>query len=1086
MRRGFGAAALALATGAATLSLAVPATAAPAAPAAADAPGELLLPPAPRGIPTRDQLFVAGDTGLLHAREGSDRLLWTRYDTGATTDTGLRLPAALESDLRQGLPSGFYRGRPDHGYGTSSDTVAVPSAGKVDLYILASGTPVAAGSIDIPAGQTYAGTYGRTVLTSEGGASTVTGWYLNRLDGGTVTRTKVAFPAGATLVTSVHDGDQTSVVLRYRLDNLLHSVLVDLATGAVTELPDGGEFEFSNTYRLGKGVVVRQGGGPGNVDLLDRAQPQTVLRSTYLNPPSGELRLTGDWLLNTQSAAATSGDNRGRPLVSTPVGSTSGTVQYVLDSADAQLLPAPDGSLIAIGTEHAPAYGQQLATAVYRLAGTADKPAVTRLTDVPDSPATVFGLTLGGGWLSVASDTVAYQPADTYGYVRSYQVTGDPTPVKQTEVLGTSNPAHCYTNVMPCASFRSTGDGRYLAEDAVYGDKVVAYKPGQRDWAGTVSTAGLYNLNTMDASGRYVVLGSLYTGNARSDRPIVVGDLDTGAQTLQTSGTAAALQGDTLWRARENSTTVQASDVTGAVDRGSFTAPCKVTTLQGAGRFVYWGCQDNDGTLRTSGVRDTVTGRTLTIPVIAVGYSNNGPGREALLGDGFLVRQDRANGRLLAVDFRGGIQADGDESTATVRTLASGDYWKTIRESNRAWTVDRTGPDVAWADPDGQRVHVVNATAEAGSRFAALAPARLLDTRAALGTPGTQPVPAGGEVTLQIAGRAGVPQSGVKAVVLNLTVTEPQTPGFLTVWPSGAARPNSSNLNWTAGQTVANQVVVPVGADGKVKLYNAAGGSAHLVADVFGVYTTDPAGATFSSVNPARLLDTRSAVGRPGTDPVPADGEVSLQVAGRAGVPQSGVKAVVLNTTVTGPQSAGFLTVWPSGTARPDSSNLNWTAGQTLPNHVVVPVGADGRVNLHNAAGGSSHLVADVFGYYSDDAAGTTFHSAGPSRLLDTREGQGAVASGAKVTLDLSGRKELAGVKTVVLNVTVTEPQSAGFLTAWPSGTARPDSSNLNWTAGQTVANLVTVPVGADGKVDLANLGGGSAQVIADVFGYFS
>ncbi|MFF8271425.1 hypothetical protein ACF059_29155 [Streptomyces sp. NPDC016562] len=156
---------------------------------------------------------------------------------------------------------------------------------------------------------------------------------------------------------------------------------------------------------------------------------------------------------------------------------------------------------------------------------------------------------------------------------------------------------------------------------------------------------------------------------------------------------------------------------------------------------------------------------------------------------------------------------------------------------------------------------------------------------------------AGGQVSLQVAGRAGVPQSGVKAVVLNVTVTEPKSDGHLTAWPSAATRPESSNLNWTTGRTVANQVVVPVGEDGRVNLRNAGWGTTHLIADVFGYYSQDAGGSTYAAAGPSRLLDSRSALGRPGTTPVPARGEVSLKVAGRGGVPQSGVRAVVLNVT---------------------------------------------------------------------------------------------------------------------------------------------------------------------------------------------
>ncbi|WP_328740688.1 hypothetical protein OHA91_35000 [Streptomyces erythrochromogenes] len=1088
--RGLGAAALALVTGAALLAAAPPGAA--AAPAAG-APAELVLPAAPRGLPARDQLFVAGDTGLLHAREGGDQLLWTRYDTGATTDTGLRLPAPVSGDLDQGRPSGGYRGAPDHRYGTSSDTVAVPAAAtaqapaKVDLFDLGGGKPVTLGTVTIPAGQTYSGTYGRTVLTFEGTASAVTGWFLNRLDGGSTVRTKVALPAGAALAPTVHDGDQNSLILRHRLDDLSHSVLVDVVTGQTTALPDEGEFEFSHTFRLAKGKVLRTGGG-NMVDALDRAQPQTVLSSTYLNPVSGELRMLGDWLIGTQSSVGSSGDNRGRPLHFTGIGSNTGIVEYLLELADSQLLPAPDGSLIAVGSPKAPAYGNQPQVAVQRLTAAGDaKPQAAKLTDVPAAPATVFGLSIGGGVLTTASDTVQFQPGDITGAYRSYRISNDPTPVKTFEYLdGTHSISSCFSHNPGCVGIRSTGDGRYLEHEPVTWKAAAIRQAGNRDWAGKIPTGDVGGLQTADAAGRYVALAQTAYGNWTSNHQVIVGDLDARAQVFTTQATGVALQGDTLWLSRQNDKTVYASDIKGEMDRGTFTTPCPATLLEAVGRYVAWACQDDQGTVRTSGVYDTATRQTLSVPVMSKDWTNSVQGRESLLGDGYLVRQDLATGRLLLLDFHDGIKTSGGESTVRVRTLAQGEEWKSRRHPNRSWAVDRTGSNIVWADADGQRVHVANngiPAAQAGDRFTTLSPARLLDTRAGLGRAGTAPVAAGGEVSLQVAGRAGVPQSGVKAVVLNVTVTEPQSDGHLTVWPSGTPRPDSSNLNWTTGRTVPNQVVVPVGEDGKVNLRNAGWGTAHLIADVFGYYSADASGSTFTAAGPARLLDSRAAVGRPGTTPVAARSEVALQVAGRGGVPQSGVKAVVLNVTVTDAKDAGHLTVWPSGVARPESSSLNWTAGQTVPNHVVVPVGSDGTVKLFNASWGTTHLIADVFGYYSDDQAGAGFHTAGPQRVLDTRT-SGAVPARGSTVLDLSGNPELGRAKAVVLNVTVTDPKSDGHLTVWPSGVARPDSSNLNWTTGRTVANLVTVPVGADGKVEIANLGWGSAHVVVDLFGH--
>ena len=68
--------------------------------------------------------------------------------------------------------------------------------------------------------------------------------------------------------------------------------------------------------------------------------------------------------------------------------------------------------------------------------------------------------------------------------------------------------------------------------------------------------------------------------------------------------------------------------------------------------------------------------------------------------------------------------------------------------------------------------------------------------------------------------------------------------------------------------------------------------------------------------------------------------------------------------TVTAPTKAGFVTVSGGGTTRPTASSLNFVAAQTVPNLVVAPVGADGKVDLYNNSGGTVQLIADVSGYY--------------------------------------------------------------------------------------------------------------------------
>jgi hypothetical protein len=217
-----------------------------------------------------------------------------------------------------------------------------------------------------------------------------------------------------------------------------------------------------------------------------------------------------------------------------------------------------------------------------------------------------------------------------------------------------------------------------------------------------------------------------------------------------------------------------------------------------------------------------------------------------------------------------------------------------------------------------------------------------------------------------VAGAGGVPATGARAVVLNMTVDRASGPeSFLTVWPSGAARPVASNLNFTSGPATTNLVVAQLGPDGKVNIYNNMG-TTDVIADVAGWFAAPAApapGSSYFGLSPARVLDTRTGAGTR----LGAGGTIDLTVAGAGGVPATGVSAVVLNVTVTEPTAAdSFLTLFPSGTARPLASNLNFVAGETVPNLVVVRV-QNGRVSIYNNLG-ATHVVADVQGWFGAGA----------------------------------------------------------------------------------------------------------------------
>ena len=89
----------------------------------------------------------------------------------------------------------------------------------------------------------------------------------------------------------------------------------------------------------------------------------------------------------------------------------------------------------------------------------------------------------------------------------------------------------------------------------------------------------------------------------------------------------------------------------------------------------------------------------------------------------------------------------------------------------------------------------------------------------------------------------------------------------------------------------------------------------------------------------------------------------TLPVRTHFGVPSSAT-AVILNVTVTNTTASGFLTVYPSTAGRPTASDLNWTAGLTVPNLVVATIGTTGAISFYNSTG-NTDVVVDLVGYFS-------------------------------------------------------------------------------------------------------------------------
>ncbi|MBV8160388.1 MAG: hypothetical protein JO265_05640 [Acidimicrobiia bacterium] len=219
---------------------------------------------------------------------------------------------------------------------------------------------------------------------------------------------------------------------------------------------------------------------------------------------------------------------------------------------------------------------------------------------------------------------------------------------------------------------------------------------------------------------------------------------------------------------------------------------------------------------------------------------------------------------------------------------------------------------------------------------------------------------AGESRAVTVAGAGGVPPSGATAVVLNVTAVAPSAGSYLTVYPSDVSTPLASNLNFGPGQNIPNLVVVKVGSDGNVKVYNAQG-TVDVIFDVVGWYGAT--GSAYAPLPPNRVLDTRDGTGGAGGR-LNAGESRAVQVAGVGGVPGSGVSAVVLNVTAVSPSTGSFLTLYPSGVAKPVASNLNFGPGQIIPNLVFVKVGPDGKVVVYNDQG-TVDVLFDVVGWFN-------------------------------------------------------------------------------------------------------------------------
>jgi SpoIID/LytB domain protein len=367
-----------------------------------------------------------------------------------------------------------------------------------------------------------------------------------------------------------------------------------------------------------------------------------------------------------------------------------------------------------------------------------------------------------------------------------------------------------------------------------------------------------------------------------------------------------------------------------------------------------------------------------------------------------------------------------------------------------------------------------------------------------LGPPRKIVLPIHGAVVTGTAGNQVTVPNSATSVALNITAFQPVAPGFVTVWPCGSKRPETSNLNYAGGQIIANNVLAPIDDDGTVCLYSLV--TTDVIIDVSGWFTAEasaPAAATgVVGITPKRVVDTRLGLGWPGR--VTKSNPIVINVAdmtatrpdGTSVTAPSDVRAVSMNVTSTESSGPGFLTVWPCDEPFPLAASVNYQAGSTVGNGVFAGVDGNGQVCIYSLA--ETHVVVDVQGWVAPDQSAAAFTAVTPSRLVDTRSGSRVTASspvtipvhGAAVTIAGAAVTIPTSATAAVVNVVAADPDRAGFVTVWPCAGPVPVAANLVYMPGDTRGNGVIAPIGPDGSICVYSLS--PADIIVDISGWLT
>lgn len=373
-----------------------------------------------------------------------------------------------------------------------------------------------------------------------------------------------------------------------------------------------------------------------------------------------------------------------------------------------------------------------------------------------------------------------------------------------------------------------------------------------------------------------------------------------------------------------------------------------------------------------------------------------------------------------------------------------------------------------------------------GLRFVPIPPCRMFDTRIdSDGFFAPEPVIANRvqPVLLRPDRRCGIP-ADAQAYSFKITAFPREPIGFLTIWPYGTPRPLTSTLNSFQAKTVSNAALVQAGTGGSISVYSTGTTDLLLIVDGYFAPVTHPIGLSFYTLNPCRAVDTRLLPAGPFAAPALVAGRIrEFALAETSCQIPAWASAYSLNATLIPNSIPRDLTLWMGATFQPA---LVSTDGEIVANAAIAQPGSNR--SLRAVADLAANLVLDVNGFFGPRGSPgeLRFYPLLPCRAADTRTVNFGVPIRAGETRDfgLAGNCGVpASAKAYSLNVTAIPSGPLGYLTLWPSGSARPPVSTLNSSTGRVVANAAIVQAGLNGSVSL--FAGGDTHVAMDINGYF-